>query len=167
MTTSGLIRIGSRPASLVVVLAALAALAPARAADLSAAARDDLQRALALVGPSTSEEPALRQERQAREPSPGFLLGAALGAWINAAGQLDFDSANPAAAGRPHVSQIGGDPDAFAQDCADEMTAFTHLEIRSQALGLTADRIVAAVPVGGGVLAEWRARKSAVPTACR
>ncbi|MDB5459956.1 MAG: hypothetical protein JWO72_1697 [Caulobacteraceae bacterium] len=166
--TTGLVAPRSRPSSLVLALAALSVLgAPmARAAELEPGAQADLRRALAMVGPSSSEEPAVRQERQAREPSPGFLAGAALGAWINAAAQLDFDLKNPAAAGPPHVSQQGDDPDAILQDCADEKAAFAHLEERRQALGVTEEQVIAAAGAQhGGALAAWRTRRPAA--ACR
>lgn len=127
----------------------------------------DISRALVAVGPSTSEEPALRGERQMREPSPAFLLGAALGAWINAATQLQFDRDHPTAAGPPHVSQSGADPDALAQDCADEKLTFAHLQTRTGALGLSAEQIAGLVPLGRDSLASWRSRSSAPPSICR
>jgi hypothetical protein len=127
----------------------------------------DLRRALTLVGPSTSEEPALRLERQTREPSPAFLLGAALGAWINAADQLDFDRDHPTAAGPPHASQSGGDPDALAQDCADEKLAFAHLKTRVEAMGMSAEQVAATASLDHGVLDAWRKRTAARPPICR
>jgi hypothetical protein len=168
--TTGLVAPGSRPSSLILALAVLSVLgAPvARAAELSPGAQADLRRALAMVGPSASEEPALRQERQAREPSPGFMAGAALGAWINAAAQLDFDLKNPAGVGPPHVSQQGDDPDAILQDCSDEKIAFAHLEERRQALGVTAQQVIAVAGARqGGALSAWRTRRSGAAAACR
>jgi hypothetical protein len=139
---------------------------PARAAELTPAAQADLRRAFAMVGPSASEEPALRQARRAQEPSAGFMVGAALAAWINAAAQLDFDLKNPAAAGPPHVGQTGGDPEALIQDCLDEKTAFDHLDARTRSLGLTPEQVVAAAP-RGGALPAWRARGSRTVNGCR
>jgi hypothetical protein len=170
MTTMGPAARGSRPSSVILALAALSALGapPAHAADLAPDAQADLRRAMAMVGPSSSEEPAMREERQAREPSPSFAQGAALAAWLNAAGQLDFDLKNPAAAGPPHVSQTGDDPDALMQDCADEKTAFAHLEARRQALGLTPDQVVAVAGAQkSGALAAWLSRRSGPVAPCR
>jgi hypothetical protein len=121
---------------------------------------------MAMVGPSTSEEPALRLARQSGELSPGFFLGAALGAWLNAAAQLQFDRDHPAAAGPPHVSQSGDDPDALAQDCAEEKLAFVHLQSHVQAMGVTAEQVAAAVPLDGDRLAAWRSRASTTPQIC-
>ena len=142
---------------------------PARAAGAPPAVQADMRRALAMVGPSASEEPAMRQERQAREPSPGFMTGAALGAWINAAAQLDFDLKNPAGVGPPHVSQDGDDPDAILQDCADEKTAFTRLEARSRSLGLTPDEVIAAAGAtrSSSALTAWLTRRSGAVASCR
>jgi hypothetical protein len=157
------------PSPLILALVVLPALgAPAaRAAEPAAAAQADLRRAFAMVGASGSEEPALRQEGRAREPTPGFMVGAALAAWLNAAAQLDFDLRNPAGAGPPHVSQSGGDPDAMVQDCFDEKLAFDHLEARSRSLGLTPDQVAAAAGAPQGAPAAWRARRSQTVGACR
>jgi len=155
-----------RPAHLVLVAAAAFSAVQSRASEPIDSRQADMRRALAAVGPSTSEEPALRGERQARDPSPAFLLGAALGAWINAAAQLDFDRDNPTAAGPPHVSQSGADPDALAQDCAEEKLAFFHLEARRGTLGLSAEQAAAIVPLDAKSLASWRSRISAPPPIC-
>ena len=119
---------------LILAIVALGA-TPSLAADLAAGDRIDLQRALKAVGPSSSEEPAVRLERQTREPSPAFMLGAALGAWASARDQLDFDLRNPAAAGAPHASQGAANADAIADDCSEEAVAFGHLDDRARALG--------------------------------
>jgi hypothetical protein len=170
MTASGLARHGFHRSPLILALVVLPALSPpaGRAAELAPAAQADLRRAFSMVGASGSEEPALRQERRAHEPSMGFMVGAALAAWVNAAAQLDFDLKNPADAGPPHVSQSGGDPDAMVQDCFDEKLAFDHLEARSRSLGLTPDQVVvAAGALQSGAPAAWRARRSELVGACR
>jgi hypothetical protein len=155
-----------RLVSLVAALATLSASQP-RADESAASVQADLRRALTMVGPSASEEPALRDERRARDPSPAFLLGAALGAWINAAGQLNFDRDHPTAAGPPHVSQSGADPDALAQDCAEERLAFAHLQARAGAMDMPAEQVVRAASVDPAVVAGWRTRSSAQPPICR
>ena len=141
--------------------AAFAALAlPARAADLSAAAAADLKRAFAAGRQSTSEEPAVRAERARGEPSAGFMIGAALGAWSAARAQLDYDLKNPAAAGPPHASQGAPVDEALDQDCREEKTAFDRLEERSRAQGLDPAAVVAAA--GGldpALLDAWRFRR--------
>ena len=128
----------------------------------------DIRRAYAAASRSTSEEPALRAERLAREPSPGFRLGAALGAWTAAHAQLDFDLNNPTAAGPPHVSQTGSDDEALGQDCADERTAFDHLQTGSSALGLEPAQVLAAAALSDpALLSAWRARAAGPIAACR
>lgn len=170
MTAAGPAPRRFHPSPLILALVVLPApgAPPARAAELAPAAQTDLRRAIVMVGPSGSEEPALRQERRAREPTPGFMVGAALAAWLNAAAQLDFDLKNPAGAGPPHVGQTGGDPDAMVQDCFDEKLAFDHLETRSRSLGLTPDQVVVAAGARqSGALAAWRARRPEPVGACR
>lgn len=152
---------------LAMALALVAAAGQSRADESMTRVQADLRRALVLVGPSTSEEPALRHERQARDPAPAFLLGAALGAWINAAGQLDFDRDHPTAAGPPHMSQSGADPDALAQDCAEERLAFVHLQTRARAMAMTAEQVADAASVDPVIVAVWRARASKEPPICR
>jgi hypothetical protein len=140
---------------------------PVCAVELGADAVGDLKRAVAMVGASSSEEPALRQERQNHTPSPAFQLGTALGAWINAAAQLDFDLKNPAAAGPPHVSQGAANDDAIAEDCAEEAAAFDHLSARSMEQALAPGAVLAAAGVANaGVLAGWRARMVRPPRGC-
>jgi hypothetical protein len=152
---------------LILALALLPGLG-ARAAEPAPAVLADLRRAFLMVGPSGSEEPALRQERQAREPTAGFMTGAALAAWLNAAAQLDFDLKNPAGAGPPHVGQTGGDPEALVQDCSEEKTAFGHLEARARMLGFTAEQVIfAAGAPQTAALPAWIARKSQTVGACR
>jgi hypothetical protein len=146
----------------VIALAAMAAAAApsAVAAGLRAGEQADLRRAIAVVGASTSEQPALRQEKLTREPSPAYMLGAALGAWIGAAAQLDFDLKTP--------SGDGDDSEAIGIDCFDERTAFDHLEARSQALGLAPRDVVEAAGLGGGpVLSAWREREAGPAKRCR
>jgi hypothetical protein len=145
--------------------AAVAALAlPARAADLSAAAAADLKRAFAVAALSTSEEPAVRAERARGEPSTGFMIGAALGAWAAARDQLDYDLKNPSAAGPPHASQAAPVDEALEQDCREEKTAFDRLEARSMAQGLDPAEVVEAAGAAGSSLADaWRRRRGHAP----
>ncbi len=115
---------------------------------------------MALVGSTTSEEPAVRRERQTREPTAGFMLGAALGAWTSAAAQLDYDLKTP--------SGDGDDSGAIAIDCFDEKTAFSHLESRRQSLGLTPTQVVGDAGIAGGeIVTAWRLRQSGVAARCR
>jgi hypothetical protein len=139
---------------------ATGAVAPARAASLGPAEQADLRRALAMVGPAASEQPALRQEGLTRAPSPAYMLGAALGAWIGAAAQLDYDLKTP--------SGDGDDSEAIGIDCFDERTAFDHLQARSRALGLAPGDVVAAAGLGEApVLAAWRDREAGPAKRCR
>jgi hypothetical protein len=137
------------------------------AAALTPSALADVRRAYAAAKLSTSEEPAVRAERAAHTPSPAFMLGAALGAWTAAASQLDFDIKNPTAAGPPHASQTGTDDEALRQDCADEITAFTRLDSRAGALGLTAAQVVGAAGVEKSLAETWTARRAGPVKACR
>jgi len=140
----------------------------ARAAELAPADQADLRRAVAMVALSSSEEPAMRQERQAREPSPAFQLGAALAAWINAAAQLDFDLKNPTALGPPHAHLGAPEDDFLLQECKDEATAFVRLEARSRALGLKPRQVAAlAGPKAEGAQPAWLARRAGPASACR
>jgi hypothetical protein len=132
----------------------------ALAAGMSPAASADLRRAVAMVGASTSEEAALREARKTREPSAPFLLGAALGAWINAAAQLDYDLRTP--------SGDGDDSGAIAIDCFDERTAFDHLEARRQALKLDVVEVLAGADITiGDPMATWKARQHGPSPRCR
>ena len=138
----------------------------ALATELSPADQADLKRAYAAARASTSEEPAVRGERMLREPSAGFMLGAALGAWSAAHEQLDFDLNNPSAAGPPHVSQGAPDAEAFDQDCHDELTAFGHLEARSQ--GLAPDAVTKAAAAPPDLSKAWIGRRASGPAkVCR
>jgi hypothetical protein len=154
----------ARPFAVVLIIAAqvIAQMAPVRVA-LAAASVDpvEVRRGVALVGPRASEEPALRLERQTHQPTASFMLGAALGAWINAADTLDFDLKTP--------SGDGGDEEAIGVDCYDERVAFTHLEARSQALGLGPSQVTASAGVADPVvLPAWTARQRAgAPARCR
>jgi hypothetical protein len=142
-------------------------------AQIAAPVKAEMARGFKAVGPSTTEEPALRAERQTQDPSAGFLLGAALGAWVAAAGQLDFDLKNPQAAGPPHVSQTGGDEDAILMECADETVAFDHLESRRKAMDATPQQVIAAAnapakdPYGADILGAWHARMAGPAKGCR
>jgi hypothetical protein len=128
-------------------------------ASLAPADQAELRRALAMVGPTTSEEPAVRQERKAHEPSLPFMLGAALGAWESAAATLRYDLETP--------SGDGDDSEAIAIDCYDERIAFDHLETRARALGLTPPQVVEdAGLTAGDVLPAWRARQSGPSPRC-
>jgi hypothetical protein len=140
--------------------------ASALAGALSPSDRADLRRAYEAAKLSTSEEPAVRAERRAREPSPGFMLGAALGAWTAAAAQLDFDLKNPTAAGPPHVSQTGADDEALRQDCTDEATAFMRLDSRAGVLGLAPVQVVEGAGVEKRVAQAWTARRAGPVRAC-
>jgi hypothetical protein len=149
----------SRPCLLALCLLA-APLASLAAAQLAPADQVELRRALAMVGPSTSEEPAVRQERRARDPSAAFMLGAALGAWESAAATLRYDLATP--------SGDGDDSEAIAEDCYDERIAFDHLQTRTSALGLTPPQVVEGAGLASGeVLTAWRARQAGASPRCR
>jgi hypothetical protein len=167
----GLVISRSRPSPFVLALAAATSLLHAsltHAAEPAPGVQADIKRAFAAVGLSNSEEPAVRQERQAREPSPGFMVGAALGAWTNAAAQLDFDLKNPAGVGPPHVNLDDGPADFIQQDCADEKAAFDRLATRSQALGLTPQQVAAAAGAADkGVATVWQMRQGGPVKACR
>lgn len=153
------------PRALPVLCAGLSALAfTARAETLSAADIADLRRAFAAAALSTSEEPAVRAERSRGEPSAGFMLGAALGAWSAAHDQLDYDLKHPSAAGPPHASQGPADLDAIDQDCRDEQVAFERLESRSRALGAAPVEVLQAAAIPDPVLLDaWRARRDHAP----
>jgi hypothetical protein len=148
----------SRPCLLALCLLA-APLASLAAAPLAPADKAELRRALAMVGPSTSEEPAVRLERRARDPSAAFMLGAALGAWESAAATLRYDLATP--------SGDGDDSEAIAEDCYDERIAFDHLETRTRGLGLTPSQVVEDAGLASGeVLTAWRARQAGASPRC-
>ena len=120
----------------------------------------EVRRGFSAVGPAASDEPAHRLERQRREPSAGYGLGAALGAWISAAAALDYDLKTP--------SGDGGDAEAIEQDCYDERTAFAHLEARRQALALTPPQVAAAAGIADPtVLPAWTHRQAGPPPRCR
>jgi hypothetical protein len=142
---------------------------PSLSAGLDGPGRSDLRRAFLVASMSTSEEPAVRAERRLREPSAGFMLGAALGAWTAAAAQLDFDLRAPNAAGSPHASQSGDNDDALQQDCAEEKTAFTRLDARAAGLDLDPKSVLrlAAVSIAAEILPRWLARRAGPADACR
>ena len=124
----------------------------------------DLKRAFNAAALSTSEEPAVRAERTRGEPSPGFMIGAALGAWTAAREQLDYDLKNPSAAGPPHASQGPADLDAIDQDCRDERVAFERLETRSRALDLEPATVLKAAAIANPALLDaWRSRRDHAP----
>ena len=156
------------PAATVLVMTLLHG-SPSLSASLDGPGQSDLRRAFLVGSMSTSEEPAVRAERLQREPSAGFMLGAALGAWSSARCQLDFDLSSPNAAGPPHVSQSGDNDDAIAQDCAEEKTAFARLDARAAGLGLKPEAVLqlAAAPAAGPLLGKWLARKAGPDAACR
>jgi len=147
----------ARPLTLILLIAAQALLQAASPAVDPA----EVRRGVALVGVQTSDEPALRLERQTHEPSESFRLGAALGAWISAAGALDYDLKTP--------SGDGGDEEAIGVDCYDERVAFTHLEASRQALALTPSQATAAAGIAvPAVATTWTARQQAgAPRRCR
>jgi hypothetical protein len=156
------------PPALALIMASLQG-SPSLAAGLDGPGQSDLRRAFLAASASSSEEPAVRAERLQREPSSGFMLGAALGAWTEARYQLDFDLKTPGAAGPPHVSQNGANDEAIEQDCADEKTAFQRLDSRTASLGLDAKSVLqmAAAPGADAVLVRWLARRSGPDQGCR
>jgi hypothetical protein len=156
------------PAAAVLILAWLHG-PPSLAAGLDGPGQSDLRRAFLAAGQSASEEPAVRAERRQREPSAGFMLGAALGAWIAAGAQLDFDLKTPNAAGPPHASQSGDNDEAIEQDCAEEKTAFARLDARAAGLDLDPKSVLrlAAVPAPADILPKWLARRAGPAAACR
>jgi len=138
----------------------IVALNQASAAPLDASGVADLNRAVAMVGPTTSDAPALRAESQTREPSLAFRMGAALGAWRSAAAQLDYDLKTP--------SGDGDDSGAIAIDCFDERGAFNHLEAARVALGLTPATVVSLAGMSkDDVASAWRSRQGGPPNRCR
>lgn len=140
---------------------------PVCGAELDAYQGADLMRAMTMVGPSTSEAAAVRAEQKAGEPSPAFLLGAALGAWTSARAQVAFDARSPEAAGPPHNSQSGDTGDYIRQDCAEEAAAFADLQSRSAALGLEPAQVLAAAVSDPAALPAWKARAAGPVAACR
>jgi len=134
------------------VTAALAAIGNVDAAEV--------RRGFLLVGARASDEPALRLERQTHEPSKSLTLGAALGAWVNAAAILDYDLKTP--------TGDGGDDEAIGVDCYDERVAFTHLEARREAFGLPPSQVTSAAGVvDGAILPLWMNRQRAgAPARC-
>jgi hypothetical protein len=124
----------------------------------------EFHRAVAAVSLSSSPEPALRTEGATREPSPGFRLGASYAAWRNAKAQLDFDIANPTAAGPPHASQNGALGAYLADDCREEGAAFSALQAQMYALALDPEAVAAAA---ADPAAPIRARQAEPAPACR
>jgi hypothetical protein len=125
----------------------------------------EIKRGAEAVGLSSSEAPALRIEAATRQPSPGFLLGTAYRAWINAAGILAFDLVNPTA-GPPHASQNGNLSEFIREECREEAAAFDALT-RRMPPGLDITRVISAA---GGDLADakrWADRKAGPAAACR
>ena len=157
-----------RPGRAALALAlALAGVGLARAAE-PPTVQAEIRRAVGIVGGFTSEEPALRQERGSGEPSPGFLLGAALGAWMNAAAQLDFDLKNPQGIGPAHAHLGQEGADILREECREEAVAFEHMETRAKALGLTPEAAAAAGGVASGGTAEaWIRRRQGPVAGCR
>ena len=137
--------------------------APVSAARAAEASFDpaEVRRGLALVGSRTSDEPALRLERQTHEPSAGFELGAALAAWINAAAILDYDLKTP--------TGDGGDEEAIGVDCYDERVAFTDFEARRRALGFAPSRATEAAGVAEPTVASalTARQRAGAPPRCR
>ena len=142
---------------------------PSLSAGLDGPGQSELRRAFLAASLSTSEEPAVRAERRQREPSSGFMLGAALGAWTAASAQLEFDLKSPNAAGPPHASQNGDNGEAIEQDCAEEKTAFARLDARATGLNLAPKTVLqlAAVPEADLVLARWLTRRAGPDQDCR
>ena len=140
---------------------------PVRAASFSDDAAADLKRAFAAAALSTSEEPAVRAERARGEPSAGFMLGAALGAWTAAKAQLDYDLKNPQAAGAAHASQGPANLEAIDEDCREEKVAFERLDSRSRALGLEPSQTLAMAGADAALAEAWRIRRAGPDSACR
>jgi hypothetical protein len=129
-------------------------------AEIGGALQAELRRGFVAAGTRTSDEPALRLERQSREPSQGFRLGAALGAWINAAETLDYDLKTP--------SGDGDDTETIHLDCYDEKLTLERLETARRSLDLAPEAALKGAGVANaGVLAAWRSRQAAAPSACR
>ncbi len=132
----------------------------ALASPLAPADSAELRRGLAMVDASTSEEAALRQARRAGDLSAAFMIGTALGAWINAAAQLDYDLNTP--------SGDGDDSGAIAIDCFDERTAFDRLEARRNALHLTPTDVLASAAIGDVTVSDiWGSRLNGPSPRCR
>jgi hypothetical protein len=133
---------------------------PGLAAPLAPADSAEMRRGLAMVDASTSEEAALREARRAGEPSAPFMIGTALGAWVNAARQLDYDLKTP--------SGDGDDSGAIAIDCFDERTAFDRLEARRKALHLTPTDVLASAAIGDVTVSDiWGSRLNGPSPRCR
>ena len=142
------------------MISLIAGLSHATAAALDTSGVADLNRAMAMVGPTTSDAPALRAESKTREPSLAFRLGAALGAWRSAAAQLDYDLKTP--------SGDGDDSAAIAVDCFDERNAFNDLEAARLSLGLKPATVLSLAGLSGDDVAEaWRSRQGGQPDRCR
>ena len=137
--------------------------AVALAAGISPSGFADLKRGYAAGSLSTSEAPAVRAERALREPSAGFLLGVALGAWSAARDQLAFDLEHPSAAGAPHASQGEADRDAIDQACGEEKVAFGRLEGRSREAGADEAAVVAAAGADSALPKAWKQRRDHAP----
>jgi len=120
----------------------------------------EVRRGFLLVGARASDEPALRLERQTHEPSASLTLGAALGAWVNAAAILNYDLKTP--------TGDGGDDEAIGVDCYDERVAFTHLEARRQALDQPPSQVTSAAGLtDGAILPVWMNRqRGGAPARC-
>jgi hypothetical protein len=135
----------------------------------SAVAQPDLAAEIArgagAVGLSSSEAPAVRVEARTGQPSPGFLLGAAYRAWVNAASVLAFDLVNPTA-GPPHASQNGQLSEFIREECREEATAFDALTQRMP-LGWDIGRVISAAGGDAADAKRWADRKAGPAAACR
>jgi hypothetical protein len=145
---------------LVAATAALLLAGPALAAEPPPGFGAEVKRAIAAVGSFGTEAPAVRREAAERPPSAGFLLGAALAAWTNAAAQLAFDLENPQAAGPAHAHLDQEGADLLRQECAEEATAFIDLQARTTALGMSPQDVAA---LAGADPGAWLAREGAGP----
>jgi hypothetical protein len=138
-------------------LVGLAAFAWAQSAQAAPQAQlvTEIRRGFTAAGHRTSDAPALRSEAA---PTPGFALGAALGAWINAAETLDYDLKTP--------SGDGDDSETIHLDCYDERLMLEHLEQRRAAAGLSPAEVLAAGGADAHLLAAWLKRQQAPVTGC-
>lgn len=145
-----------------VVLVCLSATAAAAQPDLAA----EIGRGAAAVSLSTSETPAVRVERQTREPTSGFLLGAAWRAWVNAATVLAFDLANPTAAGPAHASQNAALSDFIREECREEAVAFDAV-VQRLPPSLDITRVISAAGGEPADAGRWAQRTQGPAPACR
>ncbi len=141
-------------------LAISAVLIAAAVVQVAAASMADVRRGVLAAGSKTSQQPALRQARESGEPSDGFKLGVALGAWSNATDQLSYDLKIP--------SGDGDDIAAIDLDCQEERVAFSDLQTYRQAAGLEMSALAGAGrPEDADLTARLTARANGPVARCR